>query len=559
MSECKKTLHQAASTLKKNPDRIQRLVKAAGIRIVPPSQYAKGATRKSLEDAVKKLKQKSGLNGTKEPGVGYFSKEAADRKDVAVAAGTTASGALVGASVAQDLAKSRVKGRIAQRNNIAATKNPGGIEGRLAASAKKMGRMKKPLAAIARKGGIAGAVIGAGLGATALQKKAAAPAKMPAVLPKGMKIPAGAKDVSPKAVRLARAAKGGKIALGVAAAAGIAAAAKHKMEKKAEKDSNVGGMATVGALAAGARRGYKDVGTAAEGMSKQLKHIRGKGKTVNMMDVRMAMDSFKKPIGRRVLKASGKGAIVGALAGAAMDRMGHKKKAAEAVTHKGVTYRRGTIGSAAKKMAIGGGVIGGAAGASVGGPAGALFGGTAGSIASGMYGGAYGLARSALRGQKGERSLSPADFDHLKSTGKLRKQASALVIKDGKKYRKGTPASASMIMGAIGANTALSKAIPEGLAHRKAGVPVPKAFLAKKVGKAAAAGAATGFLYAKARGVARKLRGETSVGHRDFRDLKKTAADTVGAKGDREMKKLVESNGKKGSMAQMPGKDKGPK
>lgn len=113
MTECKKALNSTVSTLKKNPDRVARLAKMAGFRIVPPSHYATGATRKSLEDAVSKLKGKRGLNGVVGEGTGPFAKSDSLPKQATLmkAAGAkadtaaTAAGAGLGAAAGYKIGK----------------------------------------------------------------------------------------------------------------------------------------------------------------------------------------------------------------------------------------------------------------------------------------------------------------------------------------------------------------------------------------------------------------------------------------------------------------------
>ena len=80
MTEGTKALNSAVSTLKKNPGRIGRLVKAAQFLIVPPKQYSKGKARELAEAAVAKLKTKRGLNGVVGEGAGSFSDKALQKK-----------------------------------------------------------------------------------------------------------------------------------------------------------------------------------------------------------------------------------------------------------------------------------------------------------------------------------------------------------------------------------------------------------------------------------------------------------------------------------------------
>ena len=532
MTEGTKALNSSVSTLKKNPGRVGRLVKAAKLLIVPPKQYATGKAREIAEAAVAKLKAKRGLNGVVGEGAGPFSdkalqkkaedegkkialgaaggalaahaltspsrsaevnyrisrmgrrkgrsdfhktlsggrpkrdmlkfdetatrrmgkvvgrkarsvagkgalagavlagasmlgrhmkKEASmnkDTKDKALAASAVGSGAALGGVLTHDAKKSRIASRVGTKG---AYKHMGdssvaGAEKRLANSAKTLRRMGKPLRRAGIKGAIVGGLAGAALGAAHLKKEAEVvdmeaarkkrneakkpqsqktwesmkrrdairgggrtspkaarimklksgarkialggalaasaaslgaavhqglkkkAAAKPAVIPKQEflgkgKIPAGAKDVSPKAVLKRKGGKVGKIALGVAAGAALAGAAKKHMEKKAadkpknpkDKGSSIPGMAMAGAGAAHAVRTTKDGKVAVSGLKKQIKHMASKGYSPSAMEARMAVDSLSKPIARRAWKAAGKGAVVGALAGAAMDKMRSKK------------------------------------------------------------------------------------------------------------------------------------------------------------------------------------------------------------------------------------------
>lgn len=533
MTEGTKALNSSVSTLKKNPGRVGRLVKAAKLLIVPPKQYATGKAREIAEAAVAKLKAKRGLNGVVGEGAGPFSdkalqkkaedegkkvalgaaggalaahaltspsrsaevnyrisrmgrrkgrsdlhrsifgdkppkrdmlkfdetatrrmgkvvgrkarsvagkgalagavlagasmlgrhmkKEASmnkDTKDKALAASAVGSGAALGGVLTHDAKKSRITSRMATKGAYKhmADSSVAGAEKRLARSAKVMGRMAKPLRRAGIKGAIVGGLAGAALGAAHLKKEAevvdmeaarkkrneakkpqsqktwesmkrrdairgggrSSPkaarimklksgarkialggalaasaaslgaavhqglkkqaASKPAVIPKQEflgkgKIPAGAKDVSPKAVLKRKGGKVGKIALGVAAGAALAGAAKKHLEKKAadkpknpkDKGSSIPGMAMAGAGAAHAVRTTKDGKVAVSGLKKQIKHMASKGYSPSAMEARMAVDSLSKPIARRAWKAAGKGAVVGALAGAAMDKMRSKK------------------------------------------------------------------------------------------------------------------------------------------------------------------------------------------------------------------------------------------
>ncbi|EBX1873603.1 hypothetical protein DRD23_08890 [Salmonella enterica subsp. enterica serovar Enteritidis] len=506
MTEGTKALNSAVSTLKKNPGRIGRLVKAAQFLIVPPKQYSKGKARELAEAAVAKLKAKRGLNGVVGEGAGSFSdkalqkkaedkkgagyaaaggavgagvgramareyqkdtitirgsdrtirqiqagkpsskihaqtpvfnrraaktlkgagrlgalagvatgavaglgvrkvknqmeKKAVDKKtqDRALAASAVGSGAALGGVLTHDAKKSRVTSRMGTKGAYKHMANPSveGAEKRLANSAKTLRRMGKPLRRAGIKGAIVGGLAGAALGAAHLKKEAEArafdptkfkahdfdhkpfrktvrnstkkvaakgrigkglavagaalgaasyaavkangvraahlkkEAAMPAVIPKQEflgkgNIPAGAKDVSPKAV-LKR--KAGKVALGVAAGAALAGVAKKHLEKKAEEESkktSVAGLATLGAGVAGARRFVKDSNKFIKGTVQQAVHIERNGGKIGPMDVRAAMESGVRPILRRAGRATLKGAAVGALGAAALNKLRSKK------------------------------------------------------------------------------------------------------------------------------------------------------------------------------------------------------------------------------------------
>lgn len=283
-------------------------------------------------------------------------KKAVDKKtqDRALAASAVGSGAALGGAIAHDAKKSRIASRVATKG---AYKHMGdasvaGAEKRLARASKVMTRMGKPLRRAGVKGALIGGLAGAALGAAHLKKEASE------FIGRG-KIPAGAKDVTPGAQPKAKAKakvppkatgtqvarvsrsqflgkgpipaakdvsprtllkrKAGKVALGVAAGAALAGVAKK------EGQSNIPGMALAGGGLAYARRGAKDAATMSRGLSKQMDHIKKKGGHITQMDVKMAVDTFKKPMARRALKAAGKGAAVGALAGAALDKMRGKK------------------------------------------------------------------------------------------------------------------------------------------------------------------------------------------------------------------------------------------
>ena len=137
MTEGIKALNSAVSTLKKNPGRIGRLVKAAKLLIVPPKQYATGKAKEAIDAAVAKLKAKRGLNGVVGEGAGPFSdkalqKKAADEgKKVALGAagGALAAHALTSPSRSAEVnhrisRMSRRKGRSDLHKSIFGDKSP---------------------------------------------------------------------------------------------------------------------------------------------------------------------------------------------------------------------------------------------------------------------------------------------------------------------------------------------------------------------------------------------------------------------------------------------------
>lgn len=530
MTEGTKALNSSVSTLKKNPGRIGQLVKAAKLLIVPPKQYATGKTRQALDAAVSKLKTKRGLNGVVGEGAGPFSdkamnmeKKAVDKstRDKALAATAVGSGAALGGVLTHDAKKSRITGRMGTKGAYKHMNDSSvaGAEKRLANSAKTLRRMGKPLKRAGIKGAIAGGLVGAALGAAHLKKEAAMPAVTPKqeFLGKGA-IPAGAKDVSPKAVLSRKAVKVGKIAAGVAGVALLAGEAKKRLEKKAEekKKSNVVGAAVGAGAVASTVRDAKDTGKALRGLGKQFKHMSSKGYTPSPIEAKMALNTFKKPISRRAMKAGAKGAVVGALAGAAYDKLkGHKKSAAAKIQDKGKTTRRGTVTSAAAGM---GGLQGTlAAIASRKTPKKMAESVVRNAFHGASLGGTYGVARKGLRTVRGEKSMYPREFDKKKS---LQKQAAEMIERNGQKYRKGTTTSAATKMAVgYGVAQALGNAAGKHIAIKR-GVPIVTNTLGHKVPQYAAMGAGLGFLYGKVRAHRRNNRGEVSLSPAEFKKMK---------------------------------------
>lgn len=628
MTEGTKALNSAVSTLKKNPGRIGRLVKAAQFLIVPPKQYSKGKARELAEAAVAKLKAKRGLNGVVGEGAGSFSdkalqkkaedkkgagyaatvgatgaaagwamgrdiqkhknimrssgrniiqmnkgvplskvygradtfdrraartvkgagrrgaligavtgavaglgarkvekameKKAVDKKtqDRALAASAVGSGAALGGVLTHDAKKSRVTSRMGTKGAYKHMADPSveGAEKRLANSAKTLRRMGKPLRRAGIKGAIVGGLAGAALGAAHLKKEAAMPAVTPKqeFLGKGA-IPAGAKDVSPKAVLKYKAGKVGKIALGVAGGVALASAAKKHMEKKAEKkDSNVAGAAIGAGSVAYTARSAADSVKGIKGVHKQYTYLMGKGRRPGPIDVHMAMKTLEKPIARRAARASVKAGVAGALAGAAYDHFrGHKKSAAEKIIHDGEVIRKGTVTSSATKTGTLAGVL-----TAIGhrkDPKNLLKSVSKSMLSAGTLGGTYGVARKALRTARGEKSMDPREFDKKKS---LQKQAAEMIERNGQKYRKGTTTSAATKMAVgYGATQALGNVAAKRIAT-KLGAPIVTNTLGHKVPQYAAMGAGLGFLYGKVRAHRRNNRGEVSLSPAEFKKMK---------------------------------------
>lgn len=550
MTETTKTLHQRVSSLIKNPKRVKGVIKEAGVRFVPPSHYLKGKNVAEAAEKIKQLKAPKGLNGeTPVPGASKFFKEASlldvARGLIKAAKDEALKGAAAGAAVGAASTAGKIYNgkRILERGATAR----GGV-----ANPKTIARLAKTKLKRSIPGIAGAAAVGAAAGAAI----------------KGMKKEASIASVGNRAGRAVEAFKArtkikpvfemshvkdkAKAALKKAAvpaavvAGGVAVTKKNEsMKKEASelvmKDGKKYRKGTVSSAAS-------KVGTAGA----ILGAMKGKG---------------VKEIAKGALSGGVLGGGYGTLRGANRIRKGEisldkkemtklTKKAAEKLTHKGVTYRRGTIGSAAKKMAIGGAALGAGAGMAGMGPAGGAM-AVPGAISGGLNGALYGVVRGALRAQKGERSMAPAEFDRLKH--RLTKTAAELIVRDGKKYRKGNDASATALMGSINATLAGPNAVKTVLQHRRAGIKVPTKAVAKYMGQATAAGAATGYIYSKIRGIGRDHRGETSLSHTRFEELKKKAELSVGAKGTEEMKKVVKSGGKSGKMAQMKGSDKGPK
>lgn len=284
MTEGTKALNSAVSTLKKNPGRIGRLVKAAQFLIVPPKQYAKGKARELAEAAVAKLKAKRGLNGVVGEGAGSFSdkalqKKAEDKKGAGYAATVGATGAAAGWAMGRDIQKHKNIMRSSGRNIIQMNKGVplSKVYGRADTFDRRAARTVK---GAGRRGALIGAVTGAvaGLGARKVEK--------------AMEKKAVDKKTQDRAL--------------AASAVGSGAALGGVLTHDAKKSRVTSRMGTKGA--------YKHMGDpSVEGAEKRLANS---AKTLRRMS---------KPLRRAGIK----GAIVGGLAGAALGAA-HLKKEAEA-------------------------------------------------------------------------------------------------------------------------------------------------------------------------------------------------------------------------------------
>jgi len=550
MTETTKTLHQRVSSLIKNPKRVKGVIKEAGVRFVPPSHYLKGKNVAEAAEKIKQLKAPKGLNGeTPVPGASKFFKEASlldtARGLIKAAKDEAAKGAAAGAAIGAASTAGKIYNgkRILERGATAR----GGVANPKTIARLAKTKLKRSIPGIAGAAAI-GAAAGAAIKGMKKEASIASTANRAGRAVEAFKARTKMKPVFEMADVKGKAKAALKKAVVPAAvlAGGVAVTKKNESMKKeaSELVMKDGKKYRKGTVASAANK----VGTAGA----VLGAIKGKG---------------IKQIAKGALSGSVLGGGYGTLRGANRIRKGEisldkkemsqlTKKAAEKLTHKGVTYRRGTVGSAAKKMAVGGAALGAGVGMAGMGPAGGAM-AVPGAAQGAVTGALYGLARGVLRAQKGERSMAPAEFDRLKH--RLTKEAAELIIRDGKKYRKGNDASATALMGGINATLAVPNAVKTVQQHRTAGIKVPTKAIAKYLGAATAAGAATGYIYSKVRGIGRDRRGETSVSHTRFQELKKKAELSVGDKGTEEMKKVVKSGGKSGKMAQMKGSDKGPK
>lgn len=420
MTETTKTLHQRVTSLIKNPKRVKGVVKEAGVRFVPPSHYLKGKNVAEAAEKIKQLKAPKGLNGeTPVPGASKFFKEAslldAARGLLKVAKDEVAKGAAAGATIgaANTAAKIYNGKRILERGATAR----GGV-----ANPKTIARLAKTKLKRSLPGIAGAAAVGAAAGAAL----------------KGMKKEASIASTGNRAGRAVVAFKEMDKVKPVFEMKHLTDKAKAALKKAA-----LPAAVATGAVAV-TKKNDQMKKQAAELVVKNGKKYREgtpASATTTMGVLNGSLHALQVPSGSKEiaknLKKIGKGAAAGALLGAGYSTLrganrirkgeislNHRemkdlkkkrlvKKAAEKLTHKGVTYRRGTVGSAAKKMAIAGGAAGGAVGTISAGPAGGLL-AIPGAAQGAVTGALYGLARGTLRSQKGERSMAPAEFDRLK-------------------------------------------------------------------------------------------------------------------------------------------------
>lgn len=514
MTESTKTLNSTASTLKKNPGRIGRLVKAAKLLIVPPKQYATGKSKELLEAAVAKLKAKRGLNGVVGEGAGPFSdkalqKSAADEGKTMVAG--TAAGALTANAIAGPIRSAKADSHLSRMHKTKRDKDfKKVLAGKMPkrdtlkfddTAGRRIGKvLKKSVRYTTGKGAAAGAVLtGAALLGRQMKKEASMNKE--------------AVDKSTKDKALAASAVGSGAALG------------GMLAHDAKKSRVASRLGTKGA--------YKHMANpSVEGAAKRL------------ADSAKTMRRMGKPLRRAGIK----GAIVGGLAGAALGAA-HLKKEAEVVDMAAERNKRAADkmsqsqktfkamkgrGEAAKKLASkaklkGAGKLGlaAAAGAAVG----AAVAGhkkEAGILNSRTV---QQRGAQALKVLKRAQSIEKVKVDRLKSHAKkglvggaivaggvavtkkneeLKKQAAALVIKDGKKYRKGTVGSAA-------SKVATAAGVVSALRGRNL----------KGVAKSVLKGGALGGAYGTVRGANRLRKGEVSLSKDEMKKLTKKAAELL--------------------------------
>lgn len=623
MTESTKALNSTVSTLKKNPGRLGRLVKAAKFLIVPSHQYTSGKSKQLVDEALKKLKAKRGLNGVTGEGAGPFSdkalqKSAADKKDAgyatavgvtgaaaglamgrdiqkhknithgygrnirrinkgvplskvyeradtfdrraaktvkgagrrgaliggiagaltglaarkveksmekkavdqkdknrALAATAVGSGAALGGVLTHDAKKSRIASRSGTKGAYKHMADPSieGAEKRLAASAKTMRRMGKPLKRAGIKGAIAGGLVGAALGAAQLKKEA----KVKETLIGGSAgAAAGAVAGAAVASKISSGYKkvyenGGKTGKAFLKHQGAEAAKRFK--KYSRRGGVVGAVAGLGA---GYASGHKKQAGVDMNLVKEAGSILA-SRTVQQRAQQAFRHFEKKDLSTAARKSAAKkalaaGAIVGAGVAVTKKNEQLKKQAAELVIKDGKKHRKGTVASAASKVGTAAGAVSILRGRNLKGVAKSM-------LKGGLVGGAYGTVRGANRLRKGEVSLSATEMHKLKTKG-LSKKAAEMIIRDGKKYRKGTVGSATTTMTGLNTGMQIAGNISSAASAKKFGIPVPRSHYLKNTGKAAIGGALMGFVYGKGREHFRKKRGEESLDAPDFKKMK---------------------------------------
>jgi hypothetical protein len=534
MTEGNKTLNSSVSTLKKNPGRVGRLVKAAKLLIVPPKQYASGKAKDVLDAAVKKLKAKRGLNGVVGEGAGPFSdkaleKAAADKKSAGYAAAVGATGAAAGMAVGRDLQKHKaiVHGHSRNLRQLNKGTSLSKVYDRAETFNRRAARTVK---GAGRRGALIGGVAGAltGLAAGKLEKKAE---------DEGKKVLAGA--------------VGG--AIGANALASPVRAAKvdgriTRMNRR-KRDSD---FKKVLSGVRPKRDSLKFDETAGRRMGKavrrNIRHTTGKGAAAGAVlagaaalarnmkkEASMNKEAVSKGTKDKALAATAVGS--GAALGGVIAHDAKKSRITSRVSTKGAYKHMGqsAVDGAEKRLAANAKTLRRMSKPLKGA-------GIKGAIAGGLAGAALGAAHlkkeaSVLNSRtvqqrasegfkilKRRQGIDKVKVDRLKAAGKkaalvagvtgagvavtkkneqLKKQAAELVIKDGKKYRKGTVASAANTMAAVNGTL---RAVGKG------GI--------KNVAKAALNGGLLGGAYGTVRGANRLRKGEISLDAKEMKKLR---------------------------------------
>ena len=261
---------------------------------------------------------------------------------------------------------------------------------------------------------------------------AATKAKSGTFIPKGSATGATAKVVNPslktRATALAQKAK--PFAAPVALGAVIGAAATHDSKRNTMNKQAADAVVTNGKVV---RKGNVASAATKMGIVNATIEATGLG-ALALAGKRLGIHVPKKEMIKTIAKQTPRALLGGALVGGAYGvarkvlreaRGEHSsspsefkkltKKAAEAITKDGITYRKGTAGSAAKKMGLAGAILGGAAGSSLG-SRGALAGAAIGGLKAATVGGLYGLARGGLRSERGEKSVTTKEFNKIKNS-----------------------------------------------------------------------------------------------------------------------------------------------